>query len=118
MAKPTRLTQEMIDENMARGFWDGSGIADILERNARFYPGEEALVDSRTRLTWSGLQEAACSMAAGLIQRGLQRDQALVAQMPTSALTLVLLLACHRAGILCCFPPMTCLLYTSDAADE
>ena len=107
MAKPTRLTQEMIDAYIARGFWDSQGIGDILRKNAERWPDQEAVVDSRRRYTWSGLNQAVNAVAVGLLKRGMQRDQALVAQIPTSATTIILLLACHKAGILCCFPPMT-----------
>jgi len=34
MAKPTRLTQDMIDEYKKRGAWDDVPVADILEGNA------------------------------------------------------------------------------------
>ena len=107
MAKATRLTQEMIDAYIAQGFWDRQGIGDILRKNAERWPDQEAVVDSRRRYTWSGLNQAVNAAAVGLLKRGMQRDQSLVAQIPTSAATIILLLACHKAGILCCFPPMT-----------
>ena len=107
MAKPTRLTQEMIDAYIARGFWDERGIGDILRQNAERWPDQEAVVDSNMRLTWSELNQVVNAVAVGLLKMGMERDQALVAQIPTSALTVILLLACHKAGILCCFPPMT-----------
>ncbi|MBW1945228.1 MAG: AMP-binding protein, partial [Deltaproteobacteria bacterium] len=107
MAKPTRLTQEMIDAYIARGFWDERGIGDILRQNSERWPEREAVVDSNMRLTWSELNQVVNAVAIGLLKMGMERDQALVAQIPTSALTVILLLACHKAGILCCFPPMT-----------
>ncbi len=107
MAKPTRLTQEMIDAYIAQGFWDRRGIADVLRQNAERWPDREAVVDSNHRYTWSGLNRAANAVALGLLDMGMERDQALVAQIPTSAALIILLLACHKAGILCCFPPMT-----------
>ena len=51
MAKPTRLTQDMIDDYIARGIWDRDSISDILRKNAGLYPDKEAVVDSETRLT-------------------------------------------------------------------
>ena len=107
MAKPTRLTQEMIGAYIAQGFWDELGIADILVQNAGRWPEREAVVDSNMRLTWSELNRVVNAVAVGLLKMGMERDQALVAQIPTSAITVILLLACHKAGILCCFPPMT-----------
>jgi cyclohexanecarboxylate-CoA ligase len=107
MAKPTRLTQDMIDDYIDRGYWDELSISDILRRNAERYPDKEAAVDSETRLTWAELEERANRIAVGLLKSGMKRDQAMIAQLPSSATSLLLLLACHRAGILCCFSPMT-----------
>ncbi len=107
MAKPTRLTQEMIDEYMARGYWDETSVAQILRRNAKNYPDREAIVDAHTRLTWSELNRVTDAVALGLLETGIKRDQALVAQVPTPSTTLLILLACHKAGIVCCFPPLT-----------
>lgn len=107
MRRPTRLTQEMIDEYMARGYWDETGISDILRLNAENYPEGEALVDGPVRLTWGELDRITDAVAMGLLEKGIMRDQALVAQVPSPSTTLILLLACHKAGILCCFPPMT-----------
>ena len=107
MAKPMRLTPEMINEYIAQGFWDEVSIADILKKNALSYPEKEALVDSMTRLTWAELDTLTNSVAAGLLKKGMKRDQALVVQIPTSVDSLITLLACHKAGIVCCFAPMT-----------
>lgn len=107
MAKPTRLTEEMISENIARGDWDNTSISDILSRNAESYADDEALVDSSKRYTWTHLNKIVNQTAMGLHEMGMKRDQALVAQIPTSSEVLILLLACQRAGILSCFSPMT-----------
>ncbi|MGD8228277.1 MAG: AMP-binding protein [Desulfobacteraceae bacterium] len=107
MAKPTRLTQEMIDTYMVRGYWDETSIAKILRLNATNYPQSEAIVDGQTRLTWSALDRITDALALGLLEKGIERDQALVAQVPTPSTTLLILLACHKAGIICCFPPLT-----------
>ncbi|MFH1488789.1 MAG: AMP-binding protein, partial [Pseudomonadota bacterium] len=107
MAKPTRFTPDMIEDYIARGFWDELSIQDLLRRNAEQSPDKEALVDSNSRFTWSELDRITDRVAFGLLESGMKRDGALVAQLPSSANTLILLLACHKAGILCCFPPMT-----------
>ncbi|MBW2063936.1 MAG: acyl--CoA ligase [Deltaproteobacteria bacterium] len=107
MAKPTRLTQEMIDEYVARGLWSKDGIDQVLRQNALEYPNKEAIVDSKRRLTWSELDNVVDRVALGLMRRGIERDQALIAQIPSSTTSIILLLACHRAGILCCLAPLT-----------
>ena len=107
MARPTRLTQEMIDEYITQGYWDETSIAQILRLNAKNYPESEAIVDGQTRLTWSALDRMTDTLALGLLEQGIKRDQALVAQVPRPSTTLLILLACHKAGIICCFPPLT-----------
>lgn len=97
----------MIDDYIDRGYWDELSIPDILRQNAERYPDKEAVVDSKTRLTWAELEESTNRVAVGLLKSGLKRDQSIVAQLPSSETSLLLVLACHRAGILCCFSPMT-----------
>jgi non-ribosomal peptide synthetase component E (peptide arylation enzyme) len=97
----------MIDEYIARGYWDETSVAQILRLNAKNYPESEAIVDGQTRLTWSELNRVTDAVALGLLDMGIKRDQALVAQVPTPSTTLLILLACHKAGIICCFPPLT-----------
>jgi non-ribosomal peptide synthetase component E (peptide arylation enzyme) len=107
MPKPTRFTLDLVEDYMARGLWDELSIQDLLRLNAEKFPHKEALVDSASRLTWSELDRITDRVALGLLESGVKRGGALVAQLPSSANTLILLLACHKAGILCCFPPMT-----------
>lgn len=107
MANPTRITQEMIDEYTARGYWDQRSITDILKKNVELYPEEEALVDSERRLTWAQLDRVTDAVAVGLLDRGMKRDQAIVAQLPLISICPILLLACHKAGIITCFAPLT-----------
>lgn len=97
----------MIDDYVAKGFWDRVCIADILEQNARNWPDKEAIVDSESRLTWSQLNRLVDRTALGLLELGIKRDQAIVAQIPNSTIAVILLLACQKAGILSCFSPMT-----------
>ena len=102
-----RLTREMIEDNIARRFWDRTNIADLLERHAESHPDDEAVIDSARRYTWSQLNQVVNAVAAGLMALGLQRDDAVVAQLPASTDALISLLACQKAGILSCFSPMT-----------
>ena len=107
MAKPMRLTREMIEDNITRGLWDRTSITDLLERHAETRPDEEAVVDSTRRYTWSQLNRVVNAMASGLMDLGLQRDDILVAQLPATTDALIILLACQKAGLVSCFSPMT-----------
>lgn len=107
MTKPTRFNQEMMDDYLARGYWDKVSLTDILRRNAELYSCKEAIVDSRRRMTWAELDETTDRVAVGLLKSGIKRDQAIVAQIPSSTSAVILLLACQKAGILSCLSPMT-----------
>lgn len=107
MAKPTRLTQDMIDEYVAKGLWDHRSIADLLRNNAERFPGREALADSERRLTWLGLDRVTDSVAAAFVEMGIERDQGLVAQLPLTSVSIIALLACQKAGIVCSLAPLT-----------
>lgn len=93
MAKPTRLTQDMIDDYIRLEYWDELSIPDILRRNPERYPDKEAVVDSETRLTWAELEEKANCVAVALLKSGMKRDQSIVAQLPSSVTSLLLLLS-------------------------
>jgi len=107
MAEPTRITREMIETYVKRGLWDERSIVDILRQNVEERPLHEAVVDSNRRLTWKELDEVTERVAAELVRLGIERDQAVVAQLPAQVESLVLLLSCHKAGIICCFAPLT-----------
>jgi len=83
MAIPARFTQDMIDEYTAKGYWEPTTYSDLWDRNAREYPDKEAMVDSRTRLTWSEAKQKADRIAWGLIELGIERDQVIVTQLPS-----------------------------------
>ena len=101
MAKPVRLTQQMIEDNKRKGIWSDAAIVDLWDRNARLYPNDEAIVDSRTRLTWSQAKVMIDRLALGLIEMGIKKDEMLVVQLPNSAELHLFRLACEKASILC-----------------
>ncbi|MBI2933980.1 MAG: AMP-binding protein [Chloroflexi bacterium] len=101
MAKPVRLTQEVIAENKHKGIWTDQAIVDLWDRNARLYPDAEATVDSRTRLTWAQAKVRIDRLAMGLLELGIKPDEMLVVQLPNSVELHLFRLACEKAGILC-----------------
>lgn len=107
MAKPTRFGQDLIDDYVAKGLWDAESWVDVLRRNAKRYPNKEALVDSKTRLTWSELDRLSERIALGLLELGINRDEAVVVQIASSVENVVLRMAFQKVGILSCFPPLT-----------
>jgi non-ribosomal peptide synthetase component E (peptide arylation enzyme) len=97
----------MIDEYVAKGLWVHKTIPDLLRRNAELFPQKEALVDSERRLTWQELDLVTDTVAVALVEMGIERDRGLVAQLPITSISVIALLACHKAGIVCCLPPLT-----------
>lgn len=100
MAKPTRFTPGMIKEYTEKGYWNQATLSSICRRNARDFPDKEALVDSRTRLTWSRLDECVDRLVMGLIELGLKKDDLVVTQLPNFVELYLWRVASERAGTL------------------
>ncbi len=47
--RPTRITQELIEENVRMGHWDSSVIIDFWDSNAARFPDVEAITDEDAR---------------------------------------------------------------------
>ena len=101
MAKPTLFTKAFIDEYMSKGLWTTETVADIWDRNARDYPDKEAIVDSQNRLTWSEAKRWIDRVALGFLELGLKNDDVIVTQLPTCVESLLLRVACEKAGLVC-----------------
>jgi len=100
MAKPTRFTQEMMDEYLAQGLWIKETTADLWDRNARLIPQKEALIDSRSRLTWLQVKQNSDRIALGLLGMGYKKDEIIFVLLPNCNNSFVIRLACEKAGIL------------------
>ena len=106
MAKPTRYTPELYLEYTKKGFWGSMILSDYWDKNGREYPDMEALVDSRTRLTWLQANLWIDRVALGFIELGIKRDDLIILALPHSTELILLRVACERAGILCMPIPM------------
>lgn len=114
MDKPTRFTQDMIDENLSKGYWTGENTSEIWDKNAQLYPDREALVDSRSRLTWSQVKQRSDRLALGFLELGFKKDDLIFMLLPNCNDSFVVRLACEKAGILC----MTSLMTLREAEIE
>ena len=101
-----RCSQELIDEYVSKGYWSSITFVDIFERNAGEYPDREAVVDPKTRLTWSQVKQFSDRLALNFLDLGIKRDQIIVVQLPNVVEAFVLYLACRKAGIISGLPPM------------
>lgn len=101
MAKPTRYTQDMVEEYMFKGYWTNETTAELWDRNAELFGSEEALVDSAKRLTWSQVKQRSDRLAMNLLDLGFQRDELIFLLVPNCVDSYIVRLACEKAGILC-----------------
>lgn len=100
MGKVARYTQEMINTYVEKGYWTRELTVDFWERNAELYPDDEALIDSRYRLTWSEGVRMIHRLTAAFLDLGLKKDDVIVCQLYNSAALGLTRLACEKAGIL------------------
>ncbi len=101
MAKPTRYTPEMFAEYGEKGYWGTTTLADLWDRNARDYPDKEAVVDSKTRLTWAQAKQWINRLALGFLELGIKKGEVIVIQLPNCVELCLLRLACEKVGALC-----------------
>ncbi len=96
----TRYTDSMIKDYVEKGYWESTTIPEVWEQNASKFPDEEAIVDSKTRLTWAEANERINNIATALVELGIGRDKVLVSQLPNCAEFVLLYVACFKAGII------------------
>ena len=63
-------------------WWAGLTFGDILDKAADIYPAREALVDGRSRLTYSQVREKANRLAIRLMDLGLKPTDRVLIQLP------------------------------------
>jgi len=107
MAKPTRYTQAMMEEYIAKGWWERATLADIYDRNAREFPDKEAFVDTRRRATWGELKRMTDRIALGVMELGLERDQAVISYLPSCVEDIALRIGLEKAGVIHVSAPIT-----------
>lgn len=63
-------------------WWAGLTFGDILDKAADIYPDKEALVDGKTRLTYSQVREKANRLAISLMELGIKPQDRILVQVP------------------------------------
>jgi len=101
--RPAWLSQEIIDRYIKEGYW---GEEDWVDRNAMEYPDKEALVDSKSRLTFSQVKQKADRLALGFLELGLKKDQIMLAQLPNIVEHFIVNAAMKKAGLISASPRM------------
>ena len=121
--QPTRFTQDMIDEYVAKGYWDTVDLISVFKSVALQNAGKESLADSTgKRMTWLQLDQLSDRLALAFLKFGLKKDDVVVAQLPTTVENIALKISLQKAGILGAFPALTykgeieAILLKADAA--
>jgi len=98
--KPIRYTKEMTDEFLKDGFWTKETFYDFWAKNAKEIPDQEALVDSKYRLTWKEAVDLVDAMAISWVEMGLEQHSRVIIQSPNSVYGFLARIACERAGLI------------------
>ncbi len=101
MAFAARYTQAMMEEYVKKGQWKLVSWPEVWDENAQKFPNSEAVVDSKTRLTWAQAKQWIDRFALGLLEMGFKKDDVVVIQLPNSVELALMRLACEKAGVLC-----------------
>ncbi len=98
--KPIRYKEEMINEFLDDGYWTKEVFYDFWDRNARELGDQEALVDSKYRLTWAEAKKLIDAMASSWVEMGIPKSSRVIIQSPNSVYGFLARIACERAGLI------------------
>jgi non-ribosomal peptide synthetase component E (peptide arylation enzyme) len=98
--KPIRYTQEIVDEFLNDGYWTKELFYDFWERNAREYGDQEALVDSKYRVTWAEAKKLVDAIAYTWVQMDIPQSSRIIIQSPNSVYGFLARIAAERAGLI------------------
>ena len=96
----TKEMAELCESYIKKGYWQNKSFVDNWEQNAKLYPDKEALVDSKTRLTWSKVKQLVDRVAFGFLKLGLKRDESVAVLLPWCVEFCLIRAAQERAGII------------------
>ncbi len=98
MTIESNVTKEQIDDYTSLGFWDQWTFCDYIKRWANAFPNKEALIDAKSRLTWSQFGTMMDRMALNFLELGIKRDDLVVTQIPNCVEAVILEFALARIG--------------------
>lgn len=90
----------MVNEFLNDGYWTQELFYDFWDRNAREFGNQEALVDSKYRLTWAEAKKLVDAMAISWVEMGIPKDARVIIQSPNSVYGFLARIACERAGLI------------------
>ncbi|MGD8944457.1 MAG: AMP-binding protein, partial [Desulfobacterales bacterium] len=98
--KPIRYQKAMVDEFLNDGYWTQELFYDFWDRNAREYGDQEALVDSKYRVTWAQAKRLVDGIASTWVQKGIPQYSRIIIQSPNSVYGFLARIAAERAGLI------------------
>ena len=78
----TPYRKEDAEKYRRLGWWAGLTLGDLLDKAADIYPNKEALVDDRSRLTYSQVREMVNRLAISLMDLGIRTMDRVLVQLP------------------------------------
>ncbi len=94
----TRLTEEIIGQYAAPEYWGDMTYPQLLERNARDFADDIAVVDEHRQITWAALWADTRKLAAHLIDAGVECGDVVAIQLPNRIEFVVALAASNIVG--------------------
>ena len=99
IAGVTYPTRERADAALASGSWIESTVGDALRKTAQAHPQRMAFIGDDRSVTFAELDEATERLGAALLELGLAPGDRAIFQLGTTVETVIVLLACFKAGI-------------------
>ena len=97
----TRLTDDLIAENTARGIWRNRTLADELATLVAANPDRVLFIEGDRRHTVAEMDRQARALAGALQRRGLVAGDVVSFELPNWPETVVIDLACAMLGLVC-----------------
>ena len=98
----TTLSAERLRAHYRDGFWRDDTIYSLVRDHAGRRPDAFAVRDRARRLSYRELLAASDRLAADLAGRGVRPGQRVAVWLPSRIESVIALLACSRAGYVCC----------------
>jgi 2,3-dihydroxybenzoate-AMP ligase len=90
----------MVDEFLKDGYWTRELFYDFWDRNAREFGDQEALVDSKYRVTWAEAKKLVDAIAYTWVQMDIPQSSRIIIQSPNSVYGFLARIAAERAGLI------------------
>jgi len=94
----TPFPQEFIRKYVEQGYWPELTFGEVLDNTIRTYPGKEALVDEKSRVSWLQLGIYVERIALKFLELGIKKGDTVIVQLPNWAEFVYLYLALCRIG--------------------